>query len=329
MLGQVHRPNLLRNIQSFTISNTWAGAGKEYVKTGSTEDTGDLVFVSYGSGLFVGEELIDRVTLARDLVVERQSVGDATYALGFSAGINGILGLGPTNLTIGTLLSDQSAPIPTVLDNLYKSGAIRSNEFAVYFQPVVGNNTFNGEITFGGSDRSKTTCDIQYTPVTATQPSSQYWGINQTITYGKTTMLLSNRAGVVDTGTTLLLMSTDAFDIYKNVTGAVLDNVTGLLSITEEQYSNLNSLHFTIGTSTFKLNADGQLWPRRLNTLIGGNSSAIYLIVGDLGVDSSFGLTFINGYSFLERFYSIYDSTNNRLGFATTAYTNSKTNFLI
>jgi hypothetical protein len=34
-----------------------------------------------------------------------------------------------------------------------------------------------------------------------------FWGINQTITFGSTT-ILNNGAGVVDTGTTLLLLAT-------------------------------------------------------------------------------------------------------------------------
>ena len=37
-------------------SNTWVGAGKEFVVTSSTELTGELTEVTYGSGFFVGEE---------------------------------------------------------------------------------------------------------------------------------------------------------------------------------------------------------------------------------------------------------------------------------
>ena len=38
-------------------------------------------------------------------------------------------------------------------------------------------------------------------------PSKRFWGINQTITYGSTT-IFSNAAGVADTGTTLILIAT-------------------------------------------------------------------------------------------------------------------------
>lgn len=43
-----------------------------------------------------------------------------------------------------------------------------------------------------------------------------------------------------------------------------------------------------------------------MNTLIGGNANSVYLIVANLGSNSGEGLDFINGQSFLERFYSVY-----------------------
>jgi hypothetical protein len=77
---------------------------------------------------------------------------------------------------------------------------------------------------------------------------------------------------------------------------------------------------------TYALTPNGQIWPRSLNTYIGGSSSYIYLIVNDLGTPSGEGLDFINGQMFLERFYYVFDTTNSRVGFATTPYTNATTN---
>ena len=65
---------------------------------------------------------------------------------------------------------------------------------------------------------------------------------------------------------------------------------------------------------------------RALNTAIGGNANSIYLIVGDIGTRSGEGLDFINGQVFLERFYSVFDTTNSRVGFANTPFTNANTN---
>ena len=77
---------------------------------------------------------------------------------------------------------------------------------------------------------------------------------------------------------------------------------------------------------TYQLTANAQLWPRALNSYIGGTTSGIYLIVGDLGSPSGQGLDFINGYGFLERFYSVFDTANHRVGLATTAYTYATSN---
>ena len=118
----------------------------------------------------------------------------------------------------------------------------------------------------------------------------------------------------------------DGFNRYKNATRAVLDHGTGFLRINSTQFNNLQSLFFKAGGTTFELTANAQIWPRTLNTFIGGTSKGIYLVVNDLGTDSGEGLDFINGYTFLERFYSVFDTTNNRVGFATTPFTTATTN---
>lgn len=76
----------------------------------------------------------------------------------------------------------------------------------------------------------------------------------------------------------------------------------------------------------YTLTPNAQIWPRSLNTNIGGTAGSIYLIVSDLGSNSGGGLDFINGFAFLQRFYSVFDTTNRRVGFATTPYTTSTAN---
>jgi len=83
---------------------------------------------------------------------------------------------------------------------------------------------------------------------------------------------------------------------------------------------------FFVDQASFQLTPNGQIWPRNLNTAIGGSASDILLIVGDIGTPSGSGLDFINGQSFLERFYSVYDTANRRVGLATTPFTTATTN---
>jgi hypothetical protein len=64
--------------------------------------------------------------------------------------------------------------------------------------------------------------DIHYVPITKKYPANRYWGVDQTISYGKDKVILQS-AGIIDTGTTLLLLATDAFQAYQTTTGAVVD----------------------------------------------------------------------------------------------------------
>jgi hypothetical protein len=98
---------------------------------------------------------------------------------------------------------------------------------------------------------------------------------------------------------TLLTHSSDAFDSYKSGTGATLDNSTGLLKISSDQYNQLSSLFFTIGEESYELTPNAQIWPRSLNSAINGTTDGIYLIVNDIGTQSGSGLDVINGYCFL------------------------------
>ncbi|KAF8902214.1 aspartic protease [Gymnopilus junonius] len=300
------------------------GENQVYKRTVTSTATSTVV-----SGTCAGNEFIDQVTIAPGLVIPKQDIVVVSTP-NPSEGVDGTLGLGPADLTT---VGIGSATIPTVTDSLFAIGDIPADSIAISFQPTTTEESLNGEITWGGTDSSKFTGTITFTyetfsscPITATSPSSSFWGINQSIRYGSSTSILAATAGIVDTGTTLLLIASDGFSKYKSASGAVLDNSTGLLRITSAQFSNLQSLFFTIEGTTFQFTPNAQIWPRSLNVDIGGASGSIYLIVGDFGTNSGEGLDFINGLVFLERFYSVLDTANKRVGFATTPFTTATTN---
>ncbi|KAF8801895.1 aspartic protease [Phlegmacium glaucopus] len=307
-------------------SNTWIGAGKGYVRTSTSSQTSDSVAVRYGTGSFSGTEFIDRVTIAPGLVIPDQSIGVASTSSDFQ-GVDGILGIGPVGLTLKSLSPDTGSTIPTVTDKLFSAGVITAHEIGVSFKPITSSTgeQLNGEISWGGIDSSKFTGSITFAPITAATLAKKYWGIDQSILYGTTTILSSN-PGIVDTGTTLTLIATDAFNRYQAATGAVIDRATGLLRITSAQFASLKNLSFIINGVSFQLTPNAQIWPRSLNTAIGGAASNIYLIIGDIGANSGSGLDFVNGQTFLERFYSVYDAANKRVGLATTPFTTATTN---
>ncbi|PBK75146.1 related to Polyporopepsin [Armillaria ostoyae] len=314
--------------QTFTLlidtgsSNTWVGADTEYVPSSSSKSTRKTVKVSYGSGSFSGTEYTDRLELAADLVIDEQSIGVASSAEGFD-GVDGILGIGPVELTEGTV--GGSGTVPTVTDNLKSEGKIDKESIGISYVPTTGTNLANGELTFGSEDSSKYTGEITYVPITSTSPASNYWGIDQSVSYGNTT-IMSTTAGIVDTGTTLLLLSSGAFKEYTTATGAKMDESTGLLSVTEAQFEKMKNLSFKIGSTTFEMTPNAQIWPRSLNTMMGGKANGIYLVVADMGSMDGSGLDFIDGFAFLQRFYSVYDTTNKQVGIAVTPHTNDTTN---
>jgi cathepsin E len=228
-------------------SNTWVGANpnKPYVKTSTSVATGQSVSVTYGSGSFSGTEFLDRVTITSVLVVNNQSIGAASTSTGFG-GVDGIIGIGPVDLTLDTLSPDTNDEIPTVTDNLFSQGTIPEHLVSVSFEPIAVDDTVNGELTWGGTDSTRFTGSITFTPITTTSPSNEFWGINESITYGTET-IMSTTAGIVDTGTTLILIASNAFSKYQSATGGVNDRATGLLRITSTQFSNLKTLNFVIG----------------------------------------------------------------------------------
>ena len=92
------------------------------------------------------------------------------------------------------------------------------------------------------SDSTKYTGTLTYTSLTSTSPASAYWGINESITYGSST-ILSSTAGIVDTGTTLILIATNAYDKYVSDTGATLDSTNTGLSPYSFDFANMLANH--------------------------------------------------------------------------------------
>jgi hypothetical protein len=183
-------------------------------------------------------------------------------------------------------------------------------------------------------------------PISKTDSADKYWAVDASFRYGST-VILNPTAGAIDTISNVILIATgkpisysgsyqicvqahipalDAYNSYVSATGAVLDKNTELLSITPAQYENLQSLFFDIGGTTYEITKNAQICPRGLNKFIGGTSDGIYLIVQDIKLSRLSGVDFILGRPFLERFYTVLDSGNSRVGFATTQFTEADTN---
>ncbi|KAG2073381.1 acid protease [Suillus decipiens] len=307
-------------------ANIWVRASK-YMETGSSFCTGQPVAVNYGSASFFGTEWLDYVTVGPGLTVTLQSIGVGDETAGFHE-LDGLIGIGPVASTVGSLPDLPTEPIPTVTDSLFGQGAISENVLGIFSQPYVSPPLeITGQITFGGTDPTKYNGHIEYAPTVNTGRSQRYWSVNSRITYDNREILRST-GGIVDCGSTLISLATDAYQEYQFATGAVYDSATTLLTMPEDKYGTLRNLDFYIGEQIYSLTPNAQIWPRSLNTKIRGKEGSIYLIFSDRGTPSGQdGFSdFSLGYVFMQRFYVAYDFTSSRVGFATTAFTDATTN---
>ncbi|TVY51688.1 Polyporopepsin [Lachnellula cervina] len=296
---------------SIGASNTWCGAQSSCEKTSTGKSTGDSVSVSYGSGSFSGTEYTDTVSFG-GLSVSSQSIGAASTSSGFTS-VDGIIGFGPVDLTEGTVSNTDT--VPTFLDNLYKAGSIDTNVLGVYFSPESGSDSddANGELTLGGTDSSKYTGSLTYHSKLTSGDASEYWGISiASFTYGSTT-LASSASGIVDTGTTLIYIPTSAYNKFLSAAGGATDSSSGLARFSTKPTSN-----FTIkfGTTSYALTPAQYLVPTAQYSYYGLTSGKYYAWINDGG---SSGVNVIIGQKFLENYYSVFDTTNSRIGFATAA----------
>ncbi|KAM0154849.1 hypothetical protein ACHAQE_002517 [Botrytis cinerea] len=292
-------------------SNTWCGAQSSCEKTSTGVASGGTVSVSYGSGSFSGREYTDTVSFG-GLTVKAQSIGAATSASGFS-GVDGILGVGPVDLTQGTVSGLNT--VPTFLDNLKSQGSITSEVLGVYFKPESGSddNDTNGELTLGGVDTTKYTGTLTYFPKATSGDASYYWGISIAgFTYGSTS-LATSASGIVDTGTTLIYIPTSAYNKFLSAAGGRTDSSSGLAVFTTKPTSNFG---IKFGSTTYTLTPAQYLVPTAQYSEFGLSSGKYYAWINDGGAS---GVNTIIGQKFLEQYYSVFDTTNSRIGFATAA----------
>ncbi|KAG2367203.1 aspartic proteinase [Suillus spraguei] len=314
-------------------SITWVGALKQYVKTVTSVPTDIPVRERYGAAnyasFFQGMIYRDTITLGGELTVTNFKLAVASTFGGLDPGEDGYFGIGPRSLSLLSLPLTPHDMIPTFTDGLYDQRKIDSNVIGIFLAPTTDPDNRFGELTFGEPDNTKYTDEIVYTPVTDVPPASYHWGFEQKITYGQLEEeieILGTTVGIIDSGSNFIAIATDAYERYKTATGAIVDPRTGQLKITPDQYSALQPLNFHIEGRPFSLNANAQIWPRsllRFNPTLDPNN--IYLVVMDIGSPTGTGLDFRIGYTFMQRFYTVLDGSNQRIGFAPTQFTDVTT----
>ncbi|KAG6330475.1 hypothetical protein ID866_8616 [Astraeus odoratus] len=302
---------------------TWVGNNPShpYHSGPASEATGQRVTIAYGDGTstvhFTGTTYNDLVTLDDVLTITSQSIGvaDRPGILNMPGDFDGILGLGPTILT--AKIADNGNAIATVIDNLfYVQRTISHAVVGVYFEPYADGG--GGTLSFGKYDDSVLTSGVSYVPVTDTHPASAYWGVDGSVMYNGNT-ILEPTSGIVDTGSHRIKIVSDAFLAYLSATGSTLDS-DGWPTLTQEQYNNVRTLSFVIGGHSYDLSPNAQIYPRSLY------GETIFLVVHDQLRSSGSGVDFTHGYPFVQRYYTVFNTSSAQIGFAKHTFTDSTSN---
>ncbi|KAG2069306.1 acid protease [Suillus decipiens] len=300
---------------------TWVGAVLPYFSSSGVA-TNVPVVVNYRYGTFEGTLWEDTISFSERVTISRMYIGVASEIQNIVAA-DGVLGIGPTSSGRGALPNSQI--IPTVIDRLLEEGTISRPVVGIFFKPTVANEDNNGELCFGGTNPRKYLRQPVYTDVATIRPSSLHWGINQRITYGEIG-ILAYSPGIIDSGCTFLYLASDAYERYRAATGGTLNPANGLLQITLQQYDELYDLELHVGGINLRLVPNAQIWPRSLNHKINGGDNDIFLVVKSLAAPTGAGYNFVNGYVFLQRFYTVFNSRRRRVGFSPTEFTYADTN---
>ncbi|MFT7814945.1 gastricsin-like [Arapaima gigas] len=245
-------------------------------------------YLPYGSGSLHGIFGYDTVNVG-GIVVTEQMVGLSTNEPGRNflvAQFDGILGLSYPSIAAGG-----ATP---VMDNMIQQGLLKQNMFAFYLSR---NNQQGSEVAFGGMDNTKYQGQIHWTPVT----SQTYWqiSINGYIPF----CLCYGCQAIVDTGTSFLTCPQQYIGFLMQTIGAEAGQYGGYY--VDCNANDLPTLSFNIDGVNFLLPPSAYIMNYCMvaisSTYLPSQNGQPLWILGD---------------TFLREYYSVYDRTNNQVGFA-------------
>jgi len=269
-----------------------------YVKNSST------FAIRYGSGSLSGFVSQDTTCLG-DVCVPGLLFAEAVKEPGVAfvaAHFDGILGFGFPQISVNQ--------IPPFFQRAVETGAIAKAEFAFYLSKDASSSV-GGELTLGGTDPKYYTGDFTYTPVTI----PGYWQFAvDSLTVGGTSVATDLKA-IADTGTSLLTGPKAAVQsLIALIPGLTAVPGTGEYIADCGKISEMPTFSFTIAGKVFELTGADYI----LQVASAGVTECLLGMEG-LDVPAPRGPLWILGDVFLRKYYTVFDYTNARLGFATAA----------
>lgn len=262
---------------------------------------GQSFYLPYGAGSLYGTFGYDTVNVG-GIVINNQEVGLSTNEPGQNfvvAKFDGILGL-----AYPTISSGGETP---VVDNMISQNLLGSNMFAFYLSR---GGQQGSVLSFGGVDNSLYQGQIYWTPVT----SETYWqiGVQGFEINGRETGWCSQGCqSIVDTGTSMLTAPAQLLPYIMQAIGAQQSQY-GMYMVDCSQANNLPTLSFVISGVALSL-------PPSAYIIQNGYQSCSVGISPTYLPSRNGQPLWIFGDVFLREYYSVFDRTNNRVGFASAA----------
>jgi len=247
----------------------------------------DVVTITFGTGEMSGVYIRDRICIAESMCCEADFVGaiDESDEPFGAVPFDGILGLSMPQLGEGAAFS--------VVDRLVKEGAISKFIFGVFF----GYDGEESEITFGKFRRERMVGSLVWAPVTV----AGYWQVQMedVVVDGEAQNLCPNKCQVaVDTGTSQLAGPEN-----------IVDRLTDKMDVAAD-CSNMHAL------PTLGLLVAGRSLTLSPQDYVARSGNVCTLAIMPLDVPPPRGPLFIMGDPFLKKYYTVYDQTRARVGFA-------------
>lgn len=262
----------------------------------SYQKDGRIWKIEYGSGPVSGFLSADVCTWGSFQVP--QTFAEATDVTGLGTAydlgkFDGILGLAWDSISVDNVTS--------VFSNLIKAHVLDAPMFSVYMTKTTA---VDGELLLGGIDASHYTGSLNWVPLI----SETYWEIHlDNLTAGVKPVTTATKA-VLDTGTSLLAGPSDEVKAFAESIGAkpfILNPKEYTISCSK--VASLPALNITIGGTSF--------------TLTGAEytiNSELFCLLAMIGLDvpAPAGPLWILGDTFLQKYYSVFDVANTRVGLA-------------
>jgi cathepsin D len=251
--------------------------------------------VSYGTGTVEGVTVTDTVAFANYSV--QMGFGSATVTSNDfnNYPMDGILGLGRTaSNQIGT---------PTVMQVLDDKNLLQANILGIHLQRN-SDGAKDGQITFGGVDRSKFQGSLSYTATVSAD--SNLWEIPvDDVAVSGTSCKLAGRSAIIDTGTSYVLMPpADAKMLHAQIPGST--NTGG----------SPNYMIPCSTTKTIQFTFSGVIYSVQSDDYFGKADSTGKMCASNIiGQQAYSANQWILGDVFLKNVYTVFDFDKDRIGF--------------